>query len=103
MLKRRRSVHEYIERLLEPELGGLAPEDRALCQELVYGVVRWQKTLDWLIARKTGGREQLPLVHILLQLGLYQLFWLERSRTTLRCMKRSKSERAWASSPRRAS
>lgn len=78
VLKRRRSVHEYIERLLEPELGGLAPEDRALCQELVYGVVRWQKTLDWLIARKTGGREQHPLVHILLQLGLYQLFWLER-------------------------
>ena len=78
VLKRRRSVHEYIERLLEPELGELAPEDRALCQELVYGVVRWQKTLDWLIDRKTGGREQLPLVHILLQLGLYQLFWLER-------------------------
>lgn len=78
VLKRRRSVHEYIERLLEPELGGLTPEDRGLCQELVYGIVRWQKTLDWLIARKTGGREQHPLVHILLQLGLYQLFWLER-------------------------
>ncbi|MDB6057823.1 MAG: rsmB [Verrucomicrobiales bacterium] len=78
VLKRRRSVHEYIERLLEPELGGLSPEDRGLCQELVYGIVRWQKTLDWLIARKTGGREQHLLVHILLQLGLYQLFWLER-------------------------
>ena len=28
------------------------------CQELVYGVARWQLTLDWLIARKTaaGGR-----------------------------------------------
>jgi 16S rRNA (cytosine967-C5)-methyltransferase len=77
-LKRHRTGQQYIERLLEQELGALAPEDRGLCQELVYGIVRWQKTLDWLIARKTGGREQNPQIHILLQLGLYQLFWLER-------------------------
>ena len=34
----------------------LSPADRGLCQELVYGIVRWQATLDWLIARKTDGR-----------------------------------------------
>lgn len=78
VLKRHRAGQQYIERLLEPELGALAPDDRGLCQELVYGVVRWQKTLDWLIARKTGGREQNPQIHNLLQLGLYQLFWLQR-------------------------
>jgi 16S rRNA (cytosine967-C5)-methyltransferase len=78
VLKRHRTGRQFIERLLEPELGALAPEDRGLCQELVYGIVRWQKTLDWLIARKTGGREQHPQIHILLELGLYQLFWLER-------------------------
>ena len=52
--------------------------DRGLCQELVYGVVRWQAALDWLIARKTGGRGQKPGLQNLLRLGLYQIFWLDR-------------------------
>ena len=56
----------------------LSPADRDLCQELVYGVVRWQATLDWLIARKTGGRAQKPMLQNLLRLGLYQIFWLDR-------------------------
>jgi 16S rRNA (cytosine967-C5)-methyltransferase len=57
---------------------GLSSADRALCQELVYGVVRWQVTLDWLIGRKTDGREQKPGLQNLLRLGLYQIFWLDR-------------------------
>lgn len=57
----------------------LSPKDRGLCQELVYGVVRWQATLDWLIARKTTpGRNQKPALQNLLRLGLYQIFWLDR-------------------------
>lgn len=56
----------------------LSPVDRRLCQELVYGTVRWQATLDWLIARKTGSRRQRPTLLHLLRLGLYQIFWLER-------------------------
>jgi 16S rRNA (cytosine967-C5)-methyltransferase len=57
----------------------LSPKDRALCQELVYGVVRWQATLDWLITRKTTpGRNQKPALQNLLRLGLYQIFWLDR-------------------------
>jgi 16S rRNA (cytosine967-C5)-methyltransferase len=57
----------------------LSPKDRALCQELVYGVVRWQAALDWLIARKTTpGRNQKPALQNLLRLGLYQIFWLDR-------------------------
>jgi 16S rRNA (cytosine967-C5)-methyltransferase len=57
----------------------LPPRDRALCQELVYGVVRWQATLDWLIGRKTTpGRTQKPMLQNLLRLGLYQIFWLDR-------------------------
>ena len=28
----------------------MSSADRGLCQELTYGVVRWQATLDWLIA-----------------------------------------------------
>jgi 16S rRNA (cytosine967-C5)-methyltransferase len=80
VLRRRGDSGEYVERLLENEPAGrgLTPADRALCQELVYGIVRWQTTLDWLIARKTGDRPQNAAVRLLLHLGLYQLFWLQR-------------------------
>jgi 16S rRNA (cytosine967-C5)-methyltransferase len=79
-LRRRSNSPDYVETLLEQELARttLSRLDRALCQELVYGVVRRQLTLDWLIARKTGGREQERGAQMLLRLGLYQIFWLER-------------------------
>ena len=52
----RRTGGEFIEDLLDRALAArrLSPADRHLCQELVYGIVRWQATLDWLIARKTA-------------------------------------------------
>ncbi len=56
----------------------MSPADRGLCQTLVYGLVRWQMTLDWLIERKTEGRTQKEALRILLQLGLFQMFWLDR-------------------------
>jgi 16S rRNA (cytosine967-C5)-methyltransferase len=61
-----------------PQPATYKPADRALCQELVYGIVRHQATLDWLIARKTDNREQKPALQNLLRLGLYQIFWLDR-------------------------
>jgi 16S rRNA (cytosine967-C5)-methyltransferase len=69
-----------VETLLEQELARapLTRLDRSLCQELVYGMVRWEMTLDWLIARKTSARPQAGLVQLLLRLGLYQIFWLQR-------------------------
>ena len=69
-------VEKHLDRALER--ARLYPDDRGLCQELVYGCVRWQGTLDWLIDRQTQGREQKPFVQILLRLGLYQIFWLDR-------------------------
>jgi 16S rRNA (cytosine967-C5)-methyltransferase len=79
-MRQRRPSGDYVEKLLERELArhALAHLDRALCQELVYGMVRWQGTLDWLVARKTGGRAQNASLRALLHLGLYQLFWLQR-------------------------
>jgi 16S rRNA (cytosine967-C5)-methyltransferase len=70
----------FIEQILEKGFAssGLAQVDKGLIQELVYGVVRWQETLDWLIAQKTKGRSQKMPLQILLRLGLYQMFWLER-------------------------
>ena len=72
---------EFTENLLEIALAAarLSPADRGLCHELVCGVVRWQATLDCLIARKTTpGREPRPALINLLRLGLYQIFWLDR-------------------------
>ncbi len=80
ILRQRETLGEFTENLLETALARtrLSPADRGLCQEIVYGVVRWQAALDWLIARKTPGREQKPALQNLLRLGLYQIFWLDR-------------------------
>ena len=75
-----RQKGEYIESLLDFALKkhALKSEDRGFLQELVYGVVRWQLTLDWLIAQRTDGKPQKEIVQTLLRLALYQIFWLER-------------------------
>ena len=80
VLQQRRPGGRFTEDLLDRALAKsrLPTVDRALCQELVYGVVRWQAALDWLIARKTDDREQDPALQNLLRLGLYQIFWLDR-------------------------
>lgn len=81
VLSQRLTNGEFTENLLETALAGasLSPADRGLCHELVCGVVRWQATLDRLIARKTTpGREPRPALINLLRLGLYQIFWLNR-------------------------
>lgn len=58
----------------------LAPNDRALVTELVYGTLRWQGRLDWHIEQLSNipfRKIALP-VKVLLRLGLYQLFFLDR-------------------------
>jgi 16S rRNA (cytosine967-C5)-methyltransferase len=76
----RRRDRIFTEDLLDQALAKiqLPSADRRLCQELVYGVARWQTALDWLIARKTGNRTQKATLQDLLRLGLYQIFWLDR-------------------------
>ena len=76
----RRQGGEFVENLLDAALerARLAPADRGLCQELVYGIARWQATLDWLISRKARNSAPKPLLQDLLRLGLYQIFWLDR-------------------------
>ncbi len=81
ILSQRLTGGEFTENLLETALATarLSPADRGLCHELVCGVIRWQATLDRLIARKTTpGREPRPALINLLRLGLYQIFWLDR-------------------------
>lgn len=80
ILKRHAQGTGWLDTLLNEELAHaeLSPADRGLLHELVFGVVRWQGTLDWLIAARTQGRPQKSLLQIFLRLGLYQLFWLDR-------------------------
>jgi len=69
-----------MENLLERSFANanLSAPDRALCQEIVYGCIRWQATLDFLISQRTNGREQKSALQNLLRLGLYQIFWLTK-------------------------
>ncbi len=71
---------DFAEHRLESDRAfrALHPADRRLAHELILGVLRWRATLDWMIARRTGGRRQEAVVQDLLRLGLYQLFWLDR-------------------------
>ena len=70
----------YLEVLFEQNgaKNSLSPSDRGLLQEITFGAVRWQATLDWLIKRRTGGRVQKTVLQAILRLGLYQLLWLDR-------------------------
>ncbi|HEX7860905.1 MAG TPA: 16S rRNA (cytosine(967)-C(5))-methyltransferase RsmB [Verrucomicrobiae bacterium] len=75
-----RAKGQFVEALLDSALKKheLKSEDRGFLQELVYGAVRWELTLDWLIEQKTDGKPQKEVVQNLLRLALYQMFWLER-------------------------
>src|SRR2546428_1373999 len=58
----------------------MSREDRALAQEIVLGVLRWQRALDYFIERETGRaaeRFDLPVL-IALRIGLYQIRYLDR-------------------------
>jgi 16S rRNA (cytosine967-C5)-methyltransferase len=58
----------------------LKASDRALCHELVLGVLRWQLWLDKVIehfSQRAAGQLDLP-VRLALRLGLYQLRFLTR-------------------------
>src|SRR5713226_2122588 len=59
---------------------GMRDDDRALCHELVLGVLRRQLWLDCVIehfAKRSGDKIDLP-VKLALRLGLYQLRFLSR-------------------------
>ncbi|MCL1848374.1 MAG: 16S rRNA (cytosine(967)-C(5))-methyltransferase RsmB [Clostridiales bacterium] len=64
---------------LESSGRDLSREDRALLTELVLGTVKDRLTLDWMIDQQVKKPAKLEIgPRILLRLGLYQLFRLER-------------------------
>lgn len=66
--------------LLAAEEPHLQPADKALCHELVLGVLRWQLRLDKILEHfsKRAIESLDPPVRIALRLGLYQLRYLSR-------------------------
>src|SRR5579863_9627340 len=81
VLRRVEEEGAYASDLLHAELGaGVKAEDTGLATELVLGVLRWRRLLDFLLERqlkKPVARLDLA-VALALRMGLYQLRFLER-------------------------
>ncbi len=82
VLERVVSEGAYADLALDAELDRrrLSPRDVALATELVYGTLRWQRYLDWILAphskRRLDDVDPAPLV--LLRMTAYQIAFLER-------------------------
>jgi 16S rRNA (cytosine967-C5)-methyltransferase len=81
VLRRVEAEGAYASDLLHAELGArIKAEDAGLATELVMGVLRWRRLLDFLLDRqlnKAVVKLDLP-VALALRIGLYQLRFLER-------------------------
>ena len=64
----------------ELERRTLSPRDIALATELIYGTLRWQRYLDWILAPHSRRRLTAldASVRVLLRLTAYQVVFLER-------------------------
>src|SRR5688572_26496385 len=56
----------------------LSPKDASLCHELVLGVLRRKLYLDRIIDSLTDGKKLDWAVRIALELGIYQLLFLDK-------------------------
>jgi 16S rRNA (cytosine967-C5)-methyltransferase len=82
VLERVEADASFADSALEAELTRhrLETRDAALATELVYGTLRWQRYLDWILAPHSRRRlESLdPRVRVLLRMTAYQIAFLER-------------------------
>ncbi|MGB0579540.1 MAG: 16S rRNA (cytosine(967)-C(5))-methyltransferase RsmB [Limisphaerales bacterium] len=80
VLSKRVRTQGFTEDLLDRRVADseMPTVDRGLCRELVFGCVRWERTLDHLIDARIKDREPPAIARNILRLGLYQLFWLDR-------------------------
>ncbi|MGD9365393.1 MAG: 16S rRNA (cytosine(967)-C(5))-methyltransferase RsmB [Desulfobacteraceae bacterium] len=64
----------------DEELQWLNRADRALVHAIIYGVLRWQARLDWVIDQFAArpGKKIDPLVRIILHTGIFQIQHLDR-------------------------
>src|SRR6202142_2780181 len=81
VLRRVEAEGAYASDVLHAELGSrVSPENAALATEITFGVLRWRRLLDFVLARqlkKPIAQLDLP-VALALRIGLYQLRFLDR-------------------------
>jgi 16S rRNA (cytosine967-C5)-methyltransferase len=82
VLERVETDAAFADLALDGELSrrGLLPRDVALATEVVYGTLRWQRYLDWILAPHSRRRLPAldPRVRVLLRMTAYQVAFLER-------------------------
>jgi len=82
VLLRAETTDAYADLLLESliDRAGLDARDRGLATELTLGTLRWQRRLDWALARVSRRPldDLAPWVRALLRLTAYQLAFLDR-------------------------
>jgi 16S rRNA (cytosine967-C5)-methyltransferase len=82
VLERVETDAAFADLALDAELGRrrLVLRDAALATELVYGTLRWQRYLDWILAPHSRRRLPTldPRVRVLLRMTAYQIAILER-------------------------
>jgi len=80
ILLQRATPGDFLEHRLEalPGMRALSDDDRRLAREIAFGILRNRSALDHLLASRTDGRPQRPVLRGILQSGLYQLIFLER-------------------------
>lgn len=82
VLERVETDAAFADLALDGELArrALVPRDVALATELVYGTLRWQRYLDWILGPHSRRRLPAldPRVRVLLRLTAYQIAFLQR-------------------------
>ncbi len=72
----------YIDKMVSFELNSeeLSQKDKALLQEIVYGVTRWKSKLDWVLIGFFHGDFQKCFNYVknAMRVGLYQILYLDR-------------------------
>ena len=72
----------YIDKLVSYELNSeeLSTQDKALLQEIVYGVTRWKSKLDWVLIGFFHGDFQKCFNYVknVMRVGLYQILYLDK-------------------------
>ena len=89
----------YANLALQKSSSGLAlsAKDTALLTELVYGALRRQKTLDWVIDQfsKVPVARMNYIVRNIVRLGVYQLLFLERVPAAAACNESVELAKSW--------
>lgn len=77
--KSHHTLDYWLERSAAP-IEALNRPDRALLHALVYGVLRWQGRLDWIIAQLVDRPDKKidALVRIVMRVGIFQMIYLDR-------------------------